>query len=235
MKSFVPLVATLAALLSAGAMQAQTTVYDTVTPPPTASYSEASTNNLIIGDALNLAQGGQLQVFRFDLFNSSSAGGSIQMGTMNVNFYDNTNPYTTGSLAAHDPLIASVNFGVDLTPVGGLPPGSYTPVISGDLRSMNINLPQNIFITQQFTQTSGTSTGFGTVTSGTDSTVGSSPATIYIKSSAIPEGLYTLNGGTNQIAYAVGIVPEPGSVTLAVCGGLALLGGAFVRRHRQRG
>ena len=169
-----------AALLAVSASQAQVTVYDTVTPAPSAGYGESNDNNPIFGDALNLSQAGQLQQLGFDLFNTTAGGnsGTINTGMMDIEIYDNTVPYSGGSLVASNPLLGSVNFNLDFTGGGGLPAGFFTRITSNDLTSLSINLPQNIFITQQFTETDGDSTANGTVLSGTNSAVGSSPATV---------------------------------------------------------
>ncbi len=210
------LLAAVGALLTVSASRAQVTVYDTVTPNPSAGYGEANDNSPIFGDALNLSQAGQLQQLGFDLFNTTTGGnsGTINTGTMDIEIYDNTVPYSGGSLAASDPLIAGINFNLDFTGGGGLPAGFFTRITSNDLTSLSITLPQHIFITQQFTETDGDSTANGTVLSGTNSAVGSSPATVYINSDATPEDLYTFGGGNlNQFAFEVSVlpasVPEP--------------------------
>ena len=90
-------------------------------------------------------------------------------------------------------------------------------------------------MTQQFTELTGTSTRNGTILSATNSAVGSSPANVYINSSATAEGLYTFGGSAsnNQFAFEVGLaVPEPGS--MALCG-LAVAGiPAWLRRRRAK-
>jgi hypothetical protein len=170
-----------------------------------------------------LAQGGHLGNVGLTLFNSSSGGntGSILTGTTTLNIYNNTVPYAGGSLSGSDPLIASVLLTWDFTP-GGLAAGFYT-VGTFDLTSLNINIPQNIFVTQQFTQTSGTSTRNGVVLF-PDPTVGSSPANVYISSSTTAEGLYTFSGNPNQFGYHIDIqtVPEPTALALAALGAAAL-------------
>jgi hypothetical protein len=224
--------AAVGALLTVSASQAQVTVYDTVTPNPSAGYGEVNDNNPIFGDALNLSQAGQLQQLQFDLFNTTTGGnsGTIQTGTMDIEIYDNTVPYSGGSLTASDPLIGSINFNLDFTGGGGLPVGFFTRITSNDLTSLNINLPQNIFITQQFTEIDGDSISNGTILSGTNSAVGSSPGTVYISSDATPEDLYTFGGGNlNQFAFAVAVipaaVPEP-----ATWLGASLVSGLIVSR-----
>jgi hypothetical protein len=227
------LLAAFAIILVQTSAQAQpVTVYDTVTPAPSAGYSEPNANNPILGDALTLSQGGQLQQLGFDLFNSTSGGntGAILTGTMNVKIYDNTNPYAGGSLAAADPLITNLNFNLDFSSGGGLAAGFFTTITTGDLSGLSIMLPLNIFITQQFTELTGTSTRNGTVLSGANSAVGSSPANVYINSGATAEGLYTFGGGNlNQFALSVAEVPEPGS--LALCGVVACGFNAWRRRR----
>jgi hypothetical protein len=220
----------LAGLCLALTTHAQTVVYENLTGSALAGYSEANANNPIFGDALNLSQGGHLANVGLTLFNSNSGGntGAILSGNMTLNIYNNTVPYTgVGALSASDPLIASVLLNWTFSGAG-LPAGSYS-VGSFDLTSLNINIPQNIFVTQQFALTSGTSTRNGVVLF-PDPTIGSSPANVYISSSATPEGLYTFSGNPNQFGYHVDIqvVPEPTALALAGLGASGLL--VFRRR-----
>jgi PEP-CTERM motif len=227
MKSRLLLLAGLCLALTA---QAQTVVYENLTGSPLAGFSDLNANNPIFGDALNLAQGGHLAHVGLTLFNSGSGNtGSILTGNMTLNIYNNTVPYAGGSLSASDPLIASVLLTWDFTLGGGLPAGFFS-VGTFDLTSLNINVPQNIFVTQQFTLTSGTSINNGVVLFPNPS-VGSSPANVYINSAAYAEGLYTFSGGNpNQFGYHIDIqiVPEPSTLTLA---GLGIVGIMVFRRR----
>jgi hypothetical protein len=222
MKSRLLLLAALCLALSA---QAQTVVYENLTGSALAGYSEPNANNPIFGDALNLTQGGHLGNVGLTLFNSNSGGntGSILTGTMTLNIYNNTVPYGGGSLSGSDPLVASVLLTWDFTAGGGLPAGFYS-VGTFDLTSLNINVPQNIFVTQQFAETTGTSTRNGVILF-PNPTIGSSPANVYISSTATAEGLYTFSGNPNQFGYhiEVQVVPEPTSLALAGLGASALL------------
>jgi len=208
---------TVAILLSAASSQAATVAYDNLGTNPTAGYTDLNTNNPIFGDALNLTAGGTLATFGLSLFNSSSGGntGSILTGTTVVKFYDNTVPYSGGTLT--DPLLGTASINWDFIASGGLAPGFFTTSIT-DLSAFNIVLPQNIFVTQQFTENSGASTRNGIVLFG-NPTVGSSPANVYIKSSATPEGLYSFSNNPNQFGYQVqvqtALAPEPSTLLLA--------------------
>lgn len=221
----------LAGLCLALTTHAQTVVYENLTGSPLAGYSEPNANNPIFGDALNLTQGGHLANVGLTLFNSNSGGntGSILTGNMTLNIYNNTVPYAGGSLSTSDPLIASVNLTWDFTDGGGLAPGFFSTG-TFDLTSLNINVPQNIFVTQQFTETTGTSTRNGVVLF-PDPTIGSSPANVYISSSATAEGLYTFSANPNQFGYHIDlqVVPEPTAVALAGLGASALL---ILRRRK---
>jgi hypothetical protein len=175
-----------------------------------------------------------LNQFGFSIFNSNSSTtnpGPILTGTETIKIYDNTVPYTSGSLTGKDPLIGSttliLNFGT------GLPVGSFSRVTS-DFSSLNLTLPQNIFVTQQFTETTGTSTENGAVLF-TNSAVGSSPNSVYISSSATPEGLYGFGGtNANQFGYSVQVTPVPEPTSLALCG-LAVCGMTGWWRRRRAG
>jgi hypothetical protein len=210
------------AIMVSTSSQAQWYVYNNLTTAATAGYSEANSNAPIFGDSLNLTSGGVVSSLGLTLYNSTSGGntGSILKGNMTVKFYDNTTPYGGGPLT--DPLLATVVLNWDFTSGGGLQAGFYS-ASTFDLSSLNISIPQHILITQQFTETSGTSTRNGIILFG-DPTIGSSPANVYINSAATAEGLYTFGGGNpNQFGYALSLVPEPSSAALAGLGMAALL------------
>jgi len=214
----------LCAFLAINSTQAQVLVYNTLDSGPVAGYTDLNSNHPIFGDSLTLAQGGQLSVFGLSLFNSSTAGntGSILTGSTLVKFYDNTVPYAGGVLS--NPLVGTAVINWDFTVDGGLPVG-YFATDGSDLTSLNIMLPKEVLITQQFTQTTGTSLRNGMVLFN-NSPIGSSPNTVYIKSDATPEGLYTFTGNP-QVGFYVEVVPEPSILALAGLGTMAL---AFRRR-----
>jgi hypothetical protein len=214
------------ALMLAAPAQATVTAYDNLGTAATAGYSEPNTNAPIFGDSLALVQGGPLAGVGFSLYNSSSGGntGAILAGTMELKIYDNTAPYGGGALSL--PLLATFDFGLDLTSGGGLAPGFYS-IFTADVTSANITVPQNILVTQQFTQTSGTSTRNGFILF-SDPVAGTSPNTVYLKSGATAEGLYTFTGNPGQVGFQITIVPEPATMVLAGLG----IAGALLRRRR---
>jgi len=195
-------------------------VYDNLGTGATAGYAEANTGNPIFGDALSLSQGGPLATVGLSIYNSSSGGntGSILGGTMAINIYDNTAAYGGGALSAL-PLLGSANETVNFGG-GGLVAGFYT-TLTFDLSSLNIALPQSIFITQQFTETSGTSLRNGAVLFG-NPTTGSSPDTVYISSATTVEGLYALSS-PNQFGYQITTAPEPSTLAFAGLGIVVLV------------
>jgi len=183
-----------------------TTVYDSLNTGVTAGTSKPSGENPIYGDALTLSAGGTLQNFGLTLYNSSSSAGSIITGTTTVKFYDNTIPYTSGTI--NNPLLGTAVINWDYT--GGFPldPGFFdTQVV--DVSGLNIVLPQNVLVTQQFSQTSGASTRWG-VALMSDPVVGSSPNTVFISSSATTAGLYTFSGNPGQVGYQIDVSPGGG-------------------------
>lgn len=197
-----------AAMLGLAAnVNGQVTVYDSLSTGALAGYGEPNANNPIFGDSLTLSQPGTLAVFGLSIFNSSGSG-SILTGTIVVKFYDDTIPYGGGGPLT-DPLIGQASLSLDFTP-GGLPPGYYTTG-TVDLSGLNLALPQNILVTQEFTETSGSATDNG-VALFNNSTVGSSPNTVYINSAATPEDLYTFNApaANSQFGYSISVNPTGG-------------------------
>jgi hypothetical protein len=201
--------------------KAQTVVYENLSTAPTAGFGDLNANNPILGDSLNLAQGGRLSVLGLTLFNPNNVDnpGSIITGSMVVNFYDNTVPYAGGAL--NNPLIGTATVTWDFTGLGGLHPGFYSPNFY-DLTALNINLPQHILITQQFTESSGTSIRNGAALL-SNPTTGSSPSSVYLSTSAIPQGLYNVSANPGQFGFHIEVVPEPGTFTFASLGASALL------------
>jgi len=231
-KLILAITTTLASLAILASAHAQVVVYENLNTPATAGYSEPNANNPIFGDALNLTTAGQLSIVGLSLFNSSSGGntGPILTGNMVVKFYNNTTAYAGGVLGPpSQPLLGSATLFWDFTAAGGLPAGFYSTA-GFDLTPLNINLTQNIFVTQQFTELTGTSTRNGVVLF-SNPTVGGSPANVYINSAATPEGLYTFANNPDQFGYhiEISVIPEPCSFALA---GLAAAAALALRRRK---
>jgi len=223
--------AVISVALLAVAAEAQVVTYENLGTAATAGYAEPMANNPIFGDALNLTQGGTLSSVGFSIFNSSSGGntGSILAGTMVIKFYDNSVSYVSGPLS-NLPLLGTATLNLDYS--GDPLPAGFYLTDGADISALSITVPQNIFVTQQFTMTSGTSTRNGVVLF-SNPTVGTSPASVYIKSAATAEGLYTFSGGNpNQFGYHIEltVVPEPSSLALVVFGGLGVV---MLRRRRE--
>jgi hypothetical protein len=230
MRSKFSLVSVLLSLCLVFAAKAQTLVYDNLSTPPTAGFGDLNAYNPIFGDSLNLTQGGRLSAIGLTLFNPNNVdnlGTVLMTGTMVINFYDNTVPYVSGTL--NNPLLGSATVTWDFTPLGGLHPGQFSPNYY-DLSSLNINLPQHILVTQQFTETSGTSIRNGMALM-SNPTTGTSPNTVFLTSAAISPNLYNINAGTNpgQVGFQIQVVPEPGTFALAGLAASALL---IIRRRK---
>lgn len=220
MKKFA-LLATFSFAMVAGSVNAQAIVYSNTTTATTAGFSTPYADNATFGDTMTLTQGGLLQSLAFSIFNSTTGGntGIITTCSVLVNLYDNTVAYAGGPIT--NPLVGSINFNVDFG--AGLNAGFFSIVTSNDLTGLNINLPTQLLMTQNLTQT-GTSNSVRTgVVLLSNPTVGSSPNTVYIQSAANPANLYTINGGANpgQFAYQISVVPEPTSMALVGLGAAA--------------
>jgi len=183
-----------------------TTVYDSLSTAVTAGTARASSENPIYGDTLTLSAGGTLANFGLTLYNSSTSTGSITNGTTTINFYDNTTPYTSGNI--NNPLLGTAV--VNWVYIGGdsLDPG-FLDLQTVDLSGLNIVLPQNVLVTQQFTQNSGNSTRWGVALMSAP-VVGSSPNTAFISSSALSAGLYTFGTNPGQVGYQIDVSPGGG-------------------------
>jgi hypothetical protein len=212
MKSKLSLTLISATMLMAAAVsgRAQLTVYDNLGTTAAGGTSQPNTSTPIFGDSLTLSQGGTLGLFGTSIFNSSSGGntGSILTGSMLVSFYDNTVPYTGGVL--NKPLIGSTTVNWDFTAGGGLAPGFYTTGTI-DLSGLGLVLPQNILVTQKFTQTSGTSTRNGVIIFADSTVVGSSsPTNVYMKYTG-NEGLFFFSGTRSQFGYTIQVAAGGGN------------------------
>src|SRR5262249_34897191 len=157
-------------------------------------------------DTLTLSAGGTLANFGLTLYNASSSTGSITNGTTTIKFYDNTIPYTSGPI--NNPLLGTTV--VNWAYVGGdsLDPGVFDTQLV-DLSGLGIVLPQNVLVTQQFTQNSGNSTRWGVALMSAP-LVGSSPNTAFISSSALSAGLYTFGGNAGQVGYQIDVTTGGG-------------------------
>lgn len=212
-KKWLPVVASymLGGLLSA---HAQVTAYDTLDTSATSGLSQLSANNPVYGDTLTLTAGGKLVNFGLSLYNSSSSGntGYIYAGDTTVNFYDNTIPYTGGPI--NNPLLGTAVVSWDFYLEGGLDPGFYeTQTV--DLSSLNIILPQQVLVTQQFNQTDGFSIRYGVILF-SDPIVGSSPNTIFVSSSTTSPGLSTVSGNPGQVGYQIDVLPGGNNPPIAL-------------------
>jgi hypothetical protein len=183
-----------------------TTVYDSLNiAAATGGYGEASGNNIILGDTLTLTSGGTLANFGASLYNLS--GGDIITGTTTIKFYDNTIPYTSGTI--NNPLLGTIAIDWDFTGFT-LPVGFYETQVVSNLSGLNIVLPVKVLVTQQFSQTSGGSTGWGAALID-NPLIGSSPNTVFISSTTTPAGLYGFGpGNPGQMLYQIDVTTGGG-------------------------
>lgn len=181
-------------LMAANCTQAQVVVFDNLNTA-NSGYAYGENNPLILGDSITLTNSGRLGLVGVSLYNADGAGGVIDAGTMLLSFYDNTVPYAGGTL--NNPLLGTATVNWDFTSVGGLQDG-YIATNFFDLSASNIMVPKNILVTQEFTETSGTSTGNGAVLFSAPD-IGSSPVAVYLNSVLSAAGLYTFqdNLGNN--------------------------------------
>jgi len=147
-------------------------------------------------------------MFGASLFNSAAGGntGSILAGNMTISFYDNTIPYTSGPI--NNPLLGTAVISWDFTLNPLVAGSSRTKIV--DLSSLNIVLTTNVLVTQQFNQTSGASIRWG-VSLRQNPIIGSSPNTVFISSSSLLPGLYTITGNPGQAAYQIDITGGSGN------------------------
>src|SRR5215467_12317510 len=104
------LISLLSAFCLVLAAKAQIVVYDNLSTAPTRGFGDLNVNNLVLGDSLNLTQGGHLSALGLTLFNPNdldNLGTVLFAGTMVVKFYDNTVPYLGGVL--NNPLLGSAS------------------------------------------------------------------------------------------------------------------------------
>lgn len=215
--------ALLALVVVAAGAQAQV-VYDNTTQAAAFGFSSTDLSSTF-GDSLTLASTGTLDSLSFSIFNSGSSAGALLTATVRISLYNDTVPYLgTGSLAAADPLLGSIDFNVNFGT--GLNAGFFSVVSSGPgLSSFGINLTTNVVMTQKIVAMTGAATRLGVAATNIAPTVGNSPGSyMYINSATVgAEGYYNI--GTNAMAnpyYNLGVVPEPASM-LALGAGLAAL------------
>jgi hypothetical protein len=218
MKKIVLLVVAVVGLTAASVRAQAVTVYDTLSATPLFGFSRVLTDNLVAGDQLHLSQAGVAQTIGATVYNGSAAGALAITGTMAFNIYDNTVPYSSGPIT--NPLIGSFTTNLDFSGFsgGGLNGGGFFTTFTVNVAALNFNLPQDIIITQQYTQLTGTATNIGVV-GFQDSVVpgSSSPETVFLSSSTLGAGLYTFTGQTfNQFGYSVSVVPVPEPASLAL-------------------
>jgi hypothetical protein len=220
------LIVTLASVAVAAQAQA-VIVYDNLSAPSAASAATSSTDlRETWGDAVTLTSGGILDSFTFTFFNSGSSTSAVSSATFQVLFYDNTTPYTSGSLAAALPYYGGFNTTLNFsTP---LATGFYTTINVTGIAALNINLGTNLFITQQVTANTGGSR-LGVVTFSTDVVGTGTASNFYVKTGAT-EGLTSFGAGTtnNNLGYKVDVVPEPTSMAALA------LGAAFIARRKRK-
>lgn len=199
--------------MAAGPRATPVIVYDDTTAPSAAVAAVSSYDKLATwGDETVMTGTGTLRQFAFSLYNSGTSPAALVNPAVQIGFYDAATGTPLGGFTGN--ITTSLN------------PGYYTIVTFSDLdQSFTLNLTSaDIIVTQKITSYTGNVLRAG-IAMMNPVGVGSSPGNDWYWSGTdatlFPSGAgwYALSTATaNNVAYQIGLTPEPASFLLVGVG-----------------
>ncbi|HKA23520.1 MAG TPA: hypothetical protein VKF80_00930 [Candidatus Eisenbacteria bacterium] len=184
-------------------------IYNNIGNAPIAGLASTDLAS-IFGDQVTTTGTGTLDELELVVYNA--AGGPVMTTNIFISFYDAVTLAPLGSIGG----------GLDFTPLGGLPAGSFVYVQGTGLAGAGVNLSTtNLIVTQQLQPITSASTSLGTVLVSAPPALGTSLPSVYIDSSTFgPAGFYTLNGiDEADLGYRLAIL-EPTPAKQSTWGGV---------------
>jgi hypothetical protein len=200
-----------------------TVVYTNLDPTGALRAFGSGDLSATFGDDLDLVVGGELTDFQFTVFNSNGAGNTGLLDTFDaeISFFDGAGTFI-------DSFTSSFDFTTPLTP------GGFGLLSVTNLGGLDIDLPEDVIVTQQLSNITGGTTQIGVVSSN-PVTVGSAEDTLFIDASDVGSGPGFFNitsmGQPSPFfaGYSVTVIPVPEPTTAGLFGLGAV---AFLRRRR---
>jgi hypothetical protein len=150
------------------------------------------------GDRLTTTSPGTLEEHTFSVYNPGTSAGPVLSASFRVSFFDGPTGLPVGGYST-----PPVTFGA------GLLPGYYTFITVNSVNPLNINLSNDIIVTQTVLGFTGTATRLGVVSLDPPS-IGTSTPQMYIDAPPTgPPGFYTITGQHANPGYRVNVIPPP--------------------------